>query len=239
VAKKKPESISYDMRLVRRYLDEAISAERLKTKVRRGTLTDDDRCRLARAISAAAERRMGRETRRWVEQYADKERIANSDLAGWSAQMRRHIAAANMAAGNALLPGKPTASDKARLDAKVRSQNGYLDGFVRAVRRGDTNVGPAMTARARLYGASVWCVGQQLRRDALEETGYDEEKNVLGKAEHCHDCIDQTEQGWQPIGTLKPIGDRSCKSRCACHFIYRRVRAGQVQATEADQDEEA
>ncbi|HEY6021351.1 MAG TPA: hypothetical protein VIY48_16040, partial [Candidatus Paceibacterota bacterium] len=54
--------------------------------------------------------------------------------------------------------------------------------------------------------------------------GYEEERRVLEPgADHCEGCEEQAAQGWQPIGTLDPIGDEECMTRCKCEFEYRRL----------------
>ena len=53
------------------------------------------------------------------------------------------------------------------------------------------------------------------------------ERNILGPAEnHCVDgpytegCIETTEAGWQPIGSLPLPGLRTCQSGCLCQMIF-------------------
>ena len=54
-----------------------------------------------------------------------------------------------------------------------------------------------------------------------------EERRVLERAEHCESdeelegCIELSEKGWQPIGTLPRLGVSPCRSNCRCRFDYR------------------
>jgi hypothetical protein len=49
-------------------------------------------------------------------------------------------------------------------------------------------------------------------------------RNVLGAGEtHCTgggSCPEVSDQGYQPVGTLTPIGARKCMSNCLCHWQY-------------------
>jgi hypothetical protein len=90
-------------------------------------------------------------------------------------------------------------------------------------------IGPApitanqFIARAESYGATVWGDAQEIARASYAREGvFDEERLVLGDAEHCQGCIDDNARGFVPIGTLAPIGSRECRQNCRCHFSYRR-----------------
>lgn len=54
-----------------------------------------------------------------------------------------------------------------------------------------------------------------------------EERNVLGIADHCHTkgdvlgCVEVTEAGWQPLGSLPLTGLRTCGPACRCSMESR------------------
>jgi hypothetical protein len=50
----------------------------------------------------------------------------------------------------------------------------------------------------------------------------DEERRVLGVADHCPGCLEQAGLGWQPIGTLDEIGTEECGNNCRCEYEYRK-----------------
>lgn len=63
---------------------------------------------------------------------------------------------------------------------------------------------------------------------ALDAGEYREERNILGRAEHCEECLGYTAGGpspqvgpWRPRGTMKPPGQRKCRSRCKCRREFR------------------
>lgn len=91
-----------------------------------------------------------------------------------------------------------------------------------------TSPAPTMTprqfvARAEQYADSVHQFAQNVNRDAAIRAGIAKrERLILGmpKTEHCSECPEDAAKGWQPVGTLKPIGARECEYRCLCHFEY-------------------
>lgn len=88
--------------------------------------------------------------------------------------------------------------------------------------------------RAGLYPVSVVRSGYAAARlEAHQFADYDEELNELDlHADHClpdpargtEGCPELTALGWVPIGTLPPIGERSCVFNCKCYIRYRRGR---------------
>ena len=61
--------------------------------------------------------------------------------------------------------------------------------------------------------------------DARSGQGYTEYRNVLGLAEkHCDgagSCLGESSRGWVAIGSLIPIGARTCGGNCLCSYEYR------------------
>ena len=55
--------------------------------------------------------------------------------------------------------------------------------------------------------------------------GFTEERNRLGDADHCPECLQETSKSWQPINSLIPIGERICTVRCKCTMEYRRLNS--------------
>jgi predicted ABC-type ATPase len=56
----------------------------------------------------------------------------------------------------------------------------------------------------------------------------DLEKSVLHPAEHCQQCITESDAGFRPIGEMVPIGSRTCGRNCRCTVVYQRSNAGEV-----------
>lgn len=51
-----------------------------------------------------------------------------------------------------------------------------------------------------------------------------------------HNCVDYALSGWQPIGTLPPIGDSQCGQNCECRFEFREVRDADSEDVSSDDD---
>jgi hypothetical protein len=102
-------------------------------------------------------------------------------------------------------------------------QTEYLDTFRRQVIDEAKPLDGTFTARAELYGASAWGATQEAIRTAAGKVGIftEEMAEHRGKDEPCDTCTERIAQGWQPIGTLRSIGDSTCVSRCHCTLVFR------------------
>lgn len=98
-------------------------------------------------------------------------------------------------------------------------------------------VRPPMTpsqfvSRVESYGGSVHHAAQNANRaTAIKQGVFKVERLVMGrpKTDHCPECPNDAALGWQPIGTLRPIGDRECGVLCLCHFEYSDGHGGRPQ----------
>lgn len=116
--------------------------------------------------------------------------------------------------------GQLTQADFGRVGAELRFQYERLELFVRHIEAGDLSA-KQITARTEMYIAAANGTYEGTRRAAAEDGGFTEERNILGQSEHCDLCIQETAKEWQPIGSLIPIGSRTCLSRCKCTLEFR------------------
>jgi hypothetical protein len=117
-----------------------------------------------------------------------------------------------------------TQSDWGKLGATVKEQRQYLQGFAVDIEKGKYGIPPtsgALNVRASMYAQAARGTGEEVRRADMADKGMTEEKRVLGIADHCQGCLEQAALGWQPIGTLDPIGAEECLTHCHCRFEYR------------------
>lgn len=127
------------------------------------------------------------------------------------------------------------------LDRLTKKQYDYLDKFEREVTANPPReisdfstvtifAEPApmtsgqFTARAESYGNAPWEV-QNVGRDIVRQQAvFSAERRVhkLSFAEHrpCKGCLDESQKAWQPMGTLREIGDCECMSNCDCYFEW-------------------
>lgn len=143
-------------------------------------------------------------------------------LPEWQQGMRRlikqvHLYSAAVAAGGWQ---HMTYTDFGNLGPVVRFHYGKLQQFAEAIAAGLPLDG-RFTQRVELYllagNNSYWM--QEGKRQ--QQAGATEERNLLHPADHCPDCLAETARSWQPIGALRPVGQRRCLSRCRCTLEYR------------------
>jgi hypothetical protein len=133
-----------------------------------------------------------------------------------------HYAAALAGMGRTSL----TAAETADVQARIREQLGFLKRF-----RADLGTSQALDGsavnRARLYGTAVWATGQATERSVARLAGSTHERAVLTAEHNCKSCLDRTGGKrvgkWVPIGSLLPIGEGICRTRCECYFEYKKV----------------
>lgn len=76
-------------------------------------------------------------------------------------------------------------------------------------------------ARAGMYAEAGRGTFEDVRSEIAKAAGNTEERRVLGVADHCSDCVVEAAKGWQPIGSLRVIGDSLCKTHCHCKKEFR------------------
>lgn len=154
-------------------------------------------------------------------------RDGSISLQNWQAQMvtmikASHLAGAMLAAGGS---GGLTPEVLAIVENKVEEQLSYLGEFAGRIADGlplDGNLCRVM----RMYLSGARGVFFAVEADRMLSNGFTEYINILGPTEdHCTgggSCLEVSDQGWQPVGTLPEVGTRLCLSNCLCHWQYRR-----------------
>lgn len=97
----------------------------------------------------------------------------------------------------------------------------FLERFLHDVRIGRQPTDGFFLSRAELYAEAGRDTYHQAERDVQRRLGRTQEKNVLHPAEHCRVCEAQTAREWVPLGSLVPIGRRTCLRLCKCTLAYR------------------
>jgi hypothetical protein len=121
--------------------------------------------------------------------------------------------------------GTLTIDDWGWVGQRLRTQYQYLDGFAQDVASGKQMMDGTLAVRASLYALAATGTNREMERRQARLRGEQQERNQLGAADHCPGCLDQTARGWQPIGSLVPVGSRSCLARCHCSMTYRTAPA--------------
>lgn len=108
--------------------------------------------------------------------------------------------------------------------ARLRFQLERVDVFAEQMAERDRQAGSIdmIQYRSRAYALAGVGTYEESRRTGARGV-MTEERRFLRPADHCRTCIDQADLGWQPIGTLKPIGDSLCLWNCKCVFGFRKT----------------
>lgn len=153
----------------------------------------------------------------------------NVTLAQWQTGMRQLIKESQTATSVIALGGSKqmTPQKWGSIGHAVRDQYAYLDDFAAGIASGDIPLGDGLVARAALYGQQARAAFEVQRGHSDKDIGYQYERNVLdAAAAHCDQCASLSSQGWVPIGTLTPIGSRTCLANDRCSIERRFKLAG-------------
>jgi hypothetical protein len=142
-------------------------------------------------------------------------------LGPWFGAMRDALLPRHFAASFAVLNSpEPPPADLDAIAAESRRQVGYLERFRGQLATAQQLLSGA-AARSELYAHALWSLAQKVAGAKAKRDGFREELSVLSVADHCGSCVHESGLGWSPIGSLIPIGERTCLTRCACFMSFR------------------
>ena len=154
---------------------------------------------------------------------SERLRDGTISLEDWEAEMIALVMMIHLTSTALAVGGweQMTSADTLAAQEAGQSQVEYLILFAIAIAAGTVVLDGRFLARVRLYGqagrGTYWStVGR-----VMGASGYTQEQRVLHPADHCRDCVEYADRGWQAIGTLPTIGDSQCRSNCRCSFEYR------------------
>lgn len=145
-------------------------------------------------------------------------------LADWQLQMRAHIKDVHLTAAAAQRGGwdNMTQADFGRVGQRIRVQYEYLDNFAKQIADGTQPLDGRFLVRSQMYTDASVATYDRFEVNAFNTAGFDEERSILEPgARHCGLCESEAARGWQPIGSIIPIGERTCLTRCRCTKEYR------------------
>lgn len=152
------------------------------------------------------------------------------NLADWQTQMANQIRMIHLASASLAVGGwaQMTPADYGRVGAALRLQYQYLQQFAMQIELGAQPLNGRLITRAMLYGQAGRAFYEEMLREQAIRSGMNQERRVLGAAEHCDDCVRISGMGWRPIGSLPRIGNSKCRTNCKCAFQYRKVQTGDL-----------
>jgi hypothetical protein len=175
-----------------------------------------------RAVRDAVDRTVDEASDR-LGRLAERLRSGEITLADFQTSAMATIKDVHLATGIAAHGGK-AAMDQATYGAigyRIRSEYAYLRGMAREIADGIQPLDGRLAARARLYGQAGRATFETVRARDDVARGADEERNVLSPSEHCDQCRSLAALEWVPVGTLPPIGARTCGSNDRCSIRRR------------------
>jgi hypothetical protein len=146
--------------------------------------------------------------------------------AQWQAEQMATIKSVHIAAALAAYGGV-AAMNQSRwgtVGQIIRQQYAYQRAFLADVLEGRQVQNGRMDNRARQYASAARATYQNITRREQADAGMRYERNMLGAHESCRACQSQSAMGWVPVGTLSPIGSRSCRGNCRCDIAYAEQR---------------
>lgn len=169
-------------------------------------------------VADLASRRMGELTARF--------RAGEITAVAWQSGLLETIKSGQVAAALAAYGGRGAMTPErwGTVGQLIRTEYAYLRQFTADVLEGRQRWNGRMDARARLYGQAARRNYEAIRRRESASAGLQYERNVLHPADHCQQCQNQTALGPVPIGTLIPVGMRTCRSGCKCTLSFSRHR---------------
>ena len=139
-----------------------------------------------------------------------------------------HLAAGAMEKGGW---AQLNSSDFGRVGQIVRQEYAYFNNLIRQIENGTQRPDGTLDSRVRLYGQAGRGTYHKFEREDRATQGYDEERSILNGRDHCNTstrpgCVEEAAKGWQEIGTMTPIGSRTCLSNDRCSVSYRNSQTG-------------
>jgi hypothetical protein len=144
-------------------------------------------------------------------------------LAQWQLQMMQEAKAAHLVGLSVGHGGwnQLNQSDFGWAGQRIRSEYRFLDRFARDIVAGRQALDGTLLSRASMYAEAGRATHRAAQARQAKQRGMEQERNVLGAADHCGGCLSASASGWVAIGTLTPCGSRTCRSRCHCSLSFR------------------
>lgn len=174
---------------------------------------------IRRAVEAVIQK-----SARRVEALSGQLRAGSLTLDEWALALRAESKSSHLAAALAAKGGREamTQGDYGALGQRLRREYQYLARFTEQIAAGSLPLDGRFTRRAASYALASRAVFSEAERQARMAAGDRFERNLLTPGESCESCKAATAAGLVPIGSLPPIGSRTCLHNCRCQIVYQR-----------------
>jgi hypothetical protein len=105
----------------------------------------------------------------------------------------------------------------------VAEELNFLRRFALQIATGVALLDGNILRRSGLYAQKIRATFHASEQEEMEDAGATLEHNVLSPVDHCSggaSCEGETNRGWVPLGSLVPIGYRTCQANCQCYIEY-------------------
>jgi len=170
---------------------------------------------------------------RSVATLTEQLRSRQLSLQEWERRVKVELKDIHLYSAMSALGGRSqlTQQDALRVGRELNRQYRFLRRFADQIQSGKQGMDGTLVRRTALYVQSGRGTLEATRQREMRSRGFDEERNVLAASEHCEgngSCVEQTNKGWVPVGSLIPIGGRLCVTNCRCEIRYRNSATGEV-----------
>lgn len=120
-----------------------------------------------------------------------------------------------------------TAQDYGSVGRRLRDDYARIVNLTQGIADGTVSLPQALTRINGYAGSARLEFWEAERQRAQVSAGMALiDKRNLGPSEHCPDCLNYYEQGWQPSGLLPlPTEQSQCSTHCRCTLVSREVVA--------------
>ncbi len=125
-----------------------------------------------------------------------------------------------------------TQADFGRIGGRLRAEYRRLAVLAEQLFKGEISVAQAQN-RLRMYMGNArheFFEGERAALPPPDRGNIWIERRLLGQAEHCPDCVEFADRGWQPAGLLPlPTEASVCDGNCRCGLSRRQVPETEAQ----------
>jgi hypothetical protein len=158
-----------------------------------------------------------------VTAYHERKVSASVFVEQMSAELKRqHLQNRALGAGGW---DRLTQADYGAIGGKIRGDYKRVEQLARDIADGKATLPQALN-RANGYVGNARTDFWDAERQRMEAKPGNVllEARTLGAAEHCEDCVNFYQQGWQRQGVLPSPGvDSQCGTHCKCNMIYKEI----------------
>lgn len=160
---------------------------------------------------------------------AESYRDGNLSLTEFRNQFLQNIKTGHLSAGTIQAGGwdnmRPT--DFGRIGNVLRREYGLANNLIAGLEDGSIRPDGNFIRRVGGYSNELRVTYYAMHHFDLTDRGFDLEGSILTPADHCEECVREDDLGIRPVGEMKPLGRRICRSGCKCKLHRKNSITGE------------